>query len=127
VCAARGGGVDPAPAGETGAEDDSSQNDSPDTKAVKFLIGQGVKRIQALEAYNKASQTAYWTNVKLADNVYEVVSYLQRIGIDKELGEVRALPGRRLGVTIRQRRLEQEKSHTQRIATHGYRGDFSGE
>lgn len=64
--------------------------ESPDTKAVKFLIAEGLPRTSALEAYSKASQTAYWTNVKLSSNTFEVVQYLKSIGIDEELPEVRA-------------------------------------
>jgi hypothetical protein len=57
---------------------------------VKFLIAEGIPRTSALEAYSKASQTAYWTNVKLSSNTFEVVEYLKSIGISDELPEVRA-------------------------------------
>jgi hypothetical protein len=55
-----------------------------------MLIAEGVPRTAALEAYSKASQTAYWTKVKLSSNTFEVVEYLKSIGIGDELPEVRA-------------------------------------
>jgi len=65
-----------------------SDGDSPDTRAVKYLLKQGVSRIAALEAYSKASQTAYWTKVTLADNVFSVIEYLDSVGVGSSLPEL---------------------------------------
>jgi hypothetical protein len=74
------------------SETEQATKESPDTKAVKFLIASGVPRTSALEAYSKASQTAYWTNVTLSSNTFEVVEYLKSIGIGEQLPEVRGAP-----------------------------------
>eukprot|EP00959_Pyramimonas_sp_CCMP1952_P175376 3665460-Pyramimonas_sp.AAC.1 len=109
----------------------AQSTESPDAKAVKFLISKGLKRVAALErelqwrvscesvfleciplreytivcfpvvsnlagewaidtllqAYSAASQHAYWSEVVLSTNVYDVVECLESVGIKDQLPE----------------------------------------
>jgi len=70
-------------------EGQAQGTESPDAKAVKYLISKGLNRVAALESYSAASQHAYWSKVTLSENVYAVVECLGSVGItDTNLAEV---------------------------------------